>query len=86
MKPSFPLWQVIYGDTDSIMIYSGLDDIVKATAIARKVAQEVRIWLCTSHLLELIKYSSNLAVIRMSKQQLPYRERFLLKFKLWKLL
>lgn len=33
--------EVIYGDTDSIMIYSGLDDIVKATAIARKVAQEV---------------------------------------------
>ena len=33
--------QVIYGDTDSIMIYSGLDDIGKAKAIAGKVIQEV---------------------------------------------
>lgn len=33
--------QVIYGDTDSIMIYSGLDDIAKAKAIAAKVIQEV---------------------------------------------
>uniref|UniRef100_A0A803KXY4 DNA polymerase n=1 Tax=Chenopodium quinoa TaxID=63459 RepID=A0A803KXY4_CHEQI len=31
---------VIYGDTDSIMIYSGLDDIAKAKAIAGKVIQE----------------------------------------------
>jgi len=36
------LWQVIYGDTDSIMIYSGLDDISKAKATAGKVIQEVR--------------------------------------------
>lgn len=34
--------QVIYGDTDSIMIHSGLDDIAKAKAIAGKVIQEVR--------------------------------------------
>lgn len=34
--------QVIYGDTDSIMIHSGLDDITKAKAIAGKVIQEVR--------------------------------------------
>ncbi|XP_008241474.1 PREDICTED: DNA polymerase alpha catalytic subunit [Prunus mume] len=33
--------EVIYGDTDSIMIYSGLDDIAKAKAIAWKVIQEV---------------------------------------------
>ncbi|CAK7337695.1 unnamed protein product [Dovyalis caffra] len=33
--------EVIYGDTDSIMIYSGLDDIPKAKAIAGKVIQEV---------------------------------------------
>ncbi|KDP31949.1 hypothetical protein JCGZ_12410 [Jatropha curcas] len=33
--------EVIYGDTDSIMIYSGLDDITKAKAIAGKVIQEV---------------------------------------------
>ncbi|XP_019267003.1 PREDICTED: DNA polymerase alpha catalytic subunit [Nicotiana attenuata] len=33
--------EVIYGDTDSIMIYSGLDDIGKAKAIAAKVIQEV---------------------------------------------
>ena len=33
--------QVIYGDTDSIMIYSGLDDDVKSKGIARKVIQEV---------------------------------------------
>ncbi|XP_010912024.2 DNA polymerase alpha catalytic subunit [Elaeis guineensis] len=33
--------EVIYGDTDSIMIYSGLDDIAKAKAIAGKVMQEV---------------------------------------------
>ncbi|XP_057454382.1 DNA polymerase alpha catalytic subunit-like [Lotus japonicus] len=33
--------EVIYGDTDSIMIYSGLDDIVKAKAMAGKVIQEV---------------------------------------------
>ncbi|KAL8477076.1 hypothetical protein ACS0TY_029401 [Phlomoides rotata] len=33
--------EVIYGDTDSIMIYSGLDDIGKAKAIAGKVIQEV---------------------------------------------
>lgn len=32
---------MIYGDTDSIMIYSGLDDIAKAKAIAGKVIQEV---------------------------------------------
>ncbi|KAL5564969.1 hypothetical protein UlMin_028133, partial [Ulmus minor] len=32
--------EVIYGDTDSIMIYSGLDDIPKAKAIAGKVIQE----------------------------------------------
>ncbi|XP_058740715.1 uncharacterized protein LOC131612999 isoform X4 [Vicia villosa] len=32
--------EVIYGDTDSIMIYSGLDDIAKATSIAKKVIQE----------------------------------------------
>ncbi|KAJ9170679.1 hypothetical protein P3X46_018771 [Hevea brasiliensis] len=33
--------EVIYGDTDSIMIHSGLDDISKAKAIAGKVIQEV---------------------------------------------
>ncbi|XP_049382025.1 DNA polymerase alpha catalytic subunit [Solanum stenotomum] len=33
--------EVIYGDTDSIMIYSGLDDIGKSKAIAAKVIQEV---------------------------------------------
>ncbi|XVF15540.1 hypothetical protein REPUB_Repub09cG0162700 [Reevesia pubescens] len=33
--------EVIYGDTDSIMVYSGLDDIAKAKAIAGKVIQEV---------------------------------------------
>ncbi|XAR73998.1 DNA-directed DNA polymerase [Bertholletia excelsa] len=33
--------EVIYGDTDSIMIYSGLDDISKAKMIAGKVIQEV---------------------------------------------
>ncbi|KAF7026390.1 hypothetical protein CFC21_038501 [Triticum aestivum] len=33
--------EVIYGDTDSIMIYTGLDDISKAKAIAGKVTQEV---------------------------------------------
>ncbi|XP_052195502.1 DNA polymerase alpha catalytic subunit [Diospyros lotus] len=33
--------EVIYGDTDSIMIYSGLDDIAKAKVIAGKVIQEV---------------------------------------------
>ncbi|XXG74126.1 hypothetical protein AAC387_Pa07g2923 [Persea americana] len=33
--------EVIYGDTDSIMIYSGLDDITAAKAIAGKVIQEV---------------------------------------------
>ncbi|XP_077230680.1 DNA-directed DNA polymerase [Tasmannia lanceolata] len=33
--------EVIYGDTDSIMIYTGLDDIAKAKAIAGKVIQEV---------------------------------------------
>lgn len=34
--------QVIYGDTDSIMINSGLDDIEKAKAIAKTVIEEVR--------------------------------------------
>ncbi|XP_028549547.1 DNA polymerase alpha catalytic subunit isoform X1 [Dendrobium catenatum] len=33
--------EVVYGDTDSIMIYSGFDDISKAKAIAAKVIQEV---------------------------------------------
>nr|DAD41313.1 TPA_asm: hypothetical protein HUJ06_015636 [Nelumbo nucifera] len=33
--------EVIYGDTDSIMIYSGLDDIAKAKTIAGKAIQEV---------------------------------------------
>ncbi|XP_075498639.1 DNA polymerase alpha catalytic subunit [Primulina tabacum] len=33
--------EVIYGDTDSIMIYSGLDDVGKAKLIAGKVIQEV---------------------------------------------
>lgn len=33
--------EVIYGDTDSIMIHSGLDDITAARAIAGKVIQEV---------------------------------------------
>ncbi|KAL6580135.1 hypothetical protein OROMI_008159 [Orobanche minor] len=33
--------EVIYGDTDSIMIYTGLDDIGKAKLIAGKVIQEV---------------------------------------------
>ncbi|KAF8689614.1 hypothetical protein HU200_041727 [Digitaria exilis] len=33
--------QVIYGDTDSIMIHTGLDDISRAKAIAGKVIQEV---------------------------------------------
>ncbi|KAJ0041257.1 hypothetical protein Pint_28022 [Pistacia integerrima] len=33
--------EVIYGDTDSIMIYSGLDDIAKAKSIAGKAIQEV---------------------------------------------
>lgn len=36
--------QVIYGDTDSIMIYTGLDDINKARAIAGKVIQEVMLF------------------------------------------
>lgn len=35
--------QVIYGDTDSIMIHTGLDDVEKAKSIAVKVAQEV-VW------------------------------------------
>ncbi|KAF8758225.1 hypothetical protein HU200_010591 [Digitaria exilis] len=33
--------EVIYGDTDSIMIHTGLDDISRAKAIAGKVIQEV---------------------------------------------
>lgn len=33
--------QVIYGDTDSIMIHSGLDDIEEVKAIKTKVIQEV---------------------------------------------
>ncbi|XP_020217424.1 DNA polymerase alpha catalytic subunit isoform X1 [Cajanus cajan] len=33
--------EVIYGDTDSIMIYSGLDDIEEANKIAARVIQEV---------------------------------------------
>ncbi|CAL5389733.1 unnamed protein product [Camellia sinensis] len=33
--------EVIYGDTDSIMIYSELDDVAKCKAIAGKVIQEV---------------------------------------------
>lgn len=33
--------QVIYGDTDSIMIHSGLDDIEEVKAIEAKVIQEV---------------------------------------------
>uniref|UniRef100_A0A7N0TAE2 DNA polymerase n=1 Tax=Kalanchoe fedtschenkoi TaxID=63787 RepID=A0A7N0TAE2_KALFE len=33
--------EVIYGDTDSIMIHTGLDDIEKAKSIAVKVTQEV---------------------------------------------
>ncbi|KAL5715404.1 DNA-directed DNA polymerase [Ranunculus cassubicifolius] len=33
--------EVIYGDTDSIMIYTGLDDIAQAKIIAGKVIQEV---------------------------------------------
>lgn len=33
--------QVIYGDTDSIMIHSGLDDVAKAKSISVKVIQEV---------------------------------------------
>lgn len=33
--------QVIYGDTDSIMIHSGLDDIEEVKAIKSKVIQEV---------------------------------------------
>ncbi|KAK3162584.1 hypothetical protein QOZ80_1BG0091200 [Eleusine coracana subsp. coracana] len=33
--------EVIYGDTDSIMIYTGLDDISRAKTIAGKVIQEV---------------------------------------------
>ncbi|KAJ4963774.1 hypothetical protein NE237_023713 [Protea cynaroides] len=33
--------EVIYGDTDSIMIYTGLDDIAKIKSIAGKVIQEV---------------------------------------------
>lgn len=34
--------QVIYGDTDSIMIYSGLDDIANAKAMAGEVIEKVR--------------------------------------------
>ena len=33
--------QVIYGDTDSIMIHSGLDDIEEVKTIITKVIQEV---------------------------------------------
>ncbi|KAK9713540.1 hypothetical protein RND81_06G034100 [Saponaria officinalis] len=33
--------EVIYGDTDSVMIYSGLDDFEKAKIIAKKVILEV---------------------------------------------
>ncbi|KAL6498950.1 hypothetical protein OROHE_026385 [Orobanche hederae] len=33
--------EVIYGDTDSIMVYTGLDDISKAKQTAGKVIQEV---------------------------------------------
>ncbi|KAL6524277.1 hypothetical protein OROGR_016711 [Orobanche gracilis] len=33
--------EVIYGDTDSVMVYTGLDDISKAKQIAGKVIQEV---------------------------------------------
>lgn len=32
---------VIYGDTDSIMIHSGLEDLVAAKTIAAKVIREV---------------------------------------------
>lgn len=35
--------QVIYGDTDSIMIHTGLDDLAAAKNIAVKVIKEVQV-------------------------------------------
>jgi hypothetical protein len=35
------LWQVVYGDTDSILIHYGLEDLAEAKAIAMKVIREV---------------------------------------------
>lgn len=50
----FIIWQVIYGDTDSIMIYSGLDDCAKAKAIAVKVIQEVNFIIILKYFLNII--------------------------------
>ncbi|RWW61126.1 hypothetical protein BHE74_00031833 [Ensete ventricosum] len=62
-------WQVIYGDTDSIMIYSGLDDIAKAKAIAGKVIQEVRLANCTMFNLNIVieRKGLDMVALRLKK-------------------
>ncbi|KAM2640329.1 hypothetical protein TB1_026726 [Malus domestica] len=72
--------EVIYGDTDSIMIYSGLDDIAKAKAIARKVIQEVnKKYRCLEIDLDglykrmlLLKKKKYAAVKVQFKNEMPY--------------
>ena len=49
--------QVIYGDTDSIMIHSGLDDIEEVKTIITKVIQEVG-WIN--------RFFSSLSVLNLS--------------------
>ncbi|RXH75354.1 hypothetical protein DVH24_030075 [Malus domestica] len=72
--------EVIYGDTDSIMIYSGLDDIAKAKAIALKVIQEVnKKYRCLEIDLDglykrmlLLKKKKYAAVKVQFKNEMPY--------------
>ncbi|RXI07148.1 hypothetical protein DVH24_026284 [Malus domestica] len=72
--------EVIYGDTDSMMIYSGLDDIAKAKAIARKVIQEVnKKYRCLEIDLDglykrmlLLKKKKYAAVKVQFKNEMPY--------------
>lgn len=48
--------QVIYGDTDSIMIHSGLDDLKEVNAIKAKVIKEVGQIVDLSPTLPLMKH------------------------------
>ena len=41
-SPASPHFQVIYGDTDSVMIHTGTDDVREARDLGARIKREVR--------------------------------------------
>ncbi|KAF8659922.1 hypothetical protein HU200_058146 [Digitaria exilis] len=74
-KVGISTFQVIYGDTDSIMIHTGLDDISRAKAIAGKVIQEVGVCMTCDDVVESIHSSLVQVKEQMRSGQIELQNR-----------